>query len=133
MDSRKDVPKKRPEDDFKEELVIKTGVISARDEVAARGPKVLGKIDLEPKKPAPKPEPKPEPVKEVVKPEPKPEVVVQTQTYDERRAADKSNVFRPQSDALTGPKVLGKIEVKDIDSGQRGKRKRITKDKVDGF
>jgi translation initiation factor IF-2 len=172
LDSRKEAPAKRNEDEFKEELVIKTGVISARDEVAARGPKVVGKIDLEPRKPAPKPEPepapKPEPAPEpkpepapapAPKPEPKPApaptpapapapapkaepvvvaaseakpaVKVQSKTYDERRAADESNVFRPQSDALTGPKVLGKIEVKDLDSGQRGKRKRISKDKVD--
>ncbi len=180
LDSRKDAPAKRPEEEFKEELVIKTGVISAREEVAARGPKVIGKIDLNPKpKVEPKPEPKPEPpkaepveVKPVVqqpvvaapkkeaapqKPEPpkaepvvvKPVVqqpvkvapekavtpekaepakpVMQSQTYDERRAADSSNVFRPGTDTLTGPKVLGKIDMKDIVSGKREKRKRINK------
>lgn len=201
---------RKAEDDFKDEVVIKSGVISVREEVASRGPKVLGKIDLDagkpkshikkdekvketPKHEIPKPEePKPEPVKpeEIkglkpkafeaslpetepaadVKPEPvvdvkpkqtsvatpKPEVereepaprpkaeerptVVmadaekQAMTFDERKAADDSNVFRPDTEGstLAGPKVLGKIDVKDFDrTGSRGKRKRITKDKVD--
>ncbi len=217
---------KKAEEDFKEEVVIKSGVISVKDEVASRGPKVLGKIDLDggkakpqlkkeeeapksepkaeaPKVTAPKQEEKPKqaeepkkemaskvaetpkvaeaskavepakpaPVAEVVKPQPvvaetkpaeqkakvEPEVKKasapakeapkaevkavpvadierQTMTYDERKAADDSNVFRPDTEGstLTGPKVLGKIEVKDYDrGGSRGKRKRITKDKVD--
>ena len=201
---------RKAEDDFKDEVVIKSGVISVREEVASRGPKVLGKIDLDagkpkshikkdekvketpkheiPKPEEPKPEPvKPEEIKELkpkafeaslpetepaadVKPEPvvdvkpkqtsvatpKPEVereepaprpkaeerptVVmadaekQTMTFDERKAADDSNVFRPDTEGstLAGPKVLGKIDVKDFDrTGSRGKRKRITKDKVD--
>lgn len=178
LDSRKDAPAKN-QDDFKDEVVIKTGVISAKDEVAARGPKVLGKIDLdagrrkpEPPKPeAPKPAPAPvqqpkpevkhEPRPETPKPQPvqqqqprqsqqpqqhqqprqpqqprpesRPEVVQQTQTYDERKAADNSNVFRPGADAamLAGPKVLGKIDVQNMEHGKREKRKRITKDKVD--
>ena len=72
---------RKAEDDFKDEVVIKSGVISVREEVASRGPKVLGKIDLDagkpkshikkdekvketPKHEIPKPEePKPEPVK----------------------------------------------------------------------
>ncbi len=217
---------KKAEEDFKEEVVIKSGVISVKDEVASRGPKVLGKIDLDggkakpqlkkeeeapksepkvevPKVTAPKQEEKPKqaeepkkemaskvaetpkvaeapkaaepakpaPVAEAVKPQPvvadtkpaeqkakvEPEVKKasapvkeapkaevkavpvadierQTMTYDERKAADDSNVFRPDTEGstLTGPKVLGKIEVKDYDrGGSRGKRKRITKDKVD--
>lgn len=221
---------KRADADFKEELVVKTGVISVKEEVAARGPKVLGKIDLDagrskpkesvkeaPKeavkeavKAAPKAEPevqkvqepavasakaeepevespkKAEPEAEVpVKIEPKaeetpksvapeaeeaprivaqqpeptpaepetqkaaegdtakaPEVVKtavadhekQSMTYDDRKAADDSNVFRPSSEGstLSGPKVLGKIDVKDYErGGKREKRKRITKDKVD--
>lgn len=37
----------------------------------------------------------------------------QTQTYDERVAADQTNLFRPNSEEnrLSGPKVLGKIDV----------------------
>ena len=66
-------------------------------------------------------------------------VVVQSQTYDERVAADQSNLFRPEEGArLSGPKVLGKIDVQSFEKKKgedghrrREKRKRITKDKVD--
>ena len=167
------------EDDFKEEVIIKSGVISVQNEVAAirQTPKILGKIDIKTGKPitntapaaspAVSEEPAPAPVttekapeKEVVKPvtpapkeEPvaqvkvvnpveKPEVqkqpVIQQQTYDERVAADDQNVFRPgDGEKLTGPKVLGKIDVgqfsrnRSDNHGRREKRKRITKDKVD--
>ena len=256
LDDRKEMEKKN-ESDFREELVVKTGVISVKEEVASRGPKVLGKIDLdegkskninkpehkaEPKSdiqnedrsgnahdiklpssqheksdlgPAhdtepqkelktehlheeqskphgesvtdslPKSEPeskslnqlhplhpqtvdkeeKPQPVKSdntpsVVDPkslshdhvsaapnrnpekiedamDAKPamaDITRQTMTYDDREAADRSNVFRPDNEGttLSGPKVLGKIDVKDFErSGKREKRKRITKDKID--
>ena len=58
-----------------QEVIIKSNVISVKDEV--QQPKILGKIDLEPKKkeqpkPQPQPEVKPEP-KPQPKPEPKPE------------------------------------------------------------
>jgi len=64
---------------------------------------------------------------------------VQSQTYDERVAADQSNLFRPEEGArLSGPKVLGKIDVQSFEKKKgedghrrREKRKRITKDKVD--
>ncbi len=58
-------------EDYKEEVVIKSGMISVKDEVAVKGPKVLGKIDLSaPKKTETRSEDKPaEPVKqENVKP-----------------------------------------------------------------
>lgn len=191
LGDRKDTAAKSSESDFKEEVVIKTGVISAKEEVAARGPKVLGKIDLNPKpKPAapkaeeprreqpkqeaprpaapapaavatPAPEkvaapekaapatppapaapaaqaPKPEvkaPEKVAPAPEKRPDPIIQTKTYDERKAEDNSNVFRPATDSaiLAGPKVLGKMDVQNIEKrgDHRGKRKRITKDKVD--
>ncbi len=201
LDSKKESPK--PEEDFKEETVIKSGVISIRDEVAAiksQAPKILGKIDLDSKpapaapKPAPAPvaekpaatvaAPKPEPAPAVEKPAaaaPKPEptvaapkpatpkpapapapvvekpvaapekpvekapeapqaepVVVQTQTYDDRMAANNDNVFRADDEGtkLSGPKVLGKVDVSTLEKPRGGgdrreKRKRITKDKVD--
>lgn len=65
------------------------------------------------------------------------DIAAQTQTYDERLVADQSNLFRPNSEEnkLSGPKVLGKIDVnlleKKSEFGRREKRKRITKDKVD--
>ena len=51
-----------------EEVIIKSNVISVKEEVPQ--PKILGKIDLEPKK---KEQPKPEPKKEEPKPQPKSE------------------------------------------------------------
>ena len=59
----------------------------------------------------------------------------QQKTYDERQAEKKDDIFRPATETLTGPQVLGKIDVnlleKKGDFGRREKRKRITKDKVD--
>ena len=83
---------------------------------------------------AEQPAPSPRPEKTVTAP-----VVVQSQTYDERVAADQSNLFRPEEGArLSGPKVLGKIDVQSFEKKKgedghrrREKRKRITKDKVD--
>ena len=54
-------------------------------------------------------------------------------------AADESNLFRPgEGTKLSGPKVLGKIDVKSFEKKKgedshrkREKRKRISKDKVD--
>ena len=83
---------------------------------------------------AEQPAPSPRPEQPVTAP-----VVVQSQAYDERVAADQSNLFRPEEGArLSGPKVLGKIDVQSFEKKKgedghrrREKRKRITKDKVD--
>lgn len=240
LGNRKEGPAAEDDTDFKKEVIIKSGVISVKDEVPTiNAPKILGKIDLSGKKsaaapaevkkpelpseksapavdvastassaipvvekkvvaesqPAAKselvkaepakseakkeePKVKSEPVKPVapkaevaaakpvVKPVPKPmgkpagagnaapatgnktastpvvttriaDIAAQTQTYDERLAADQSNLFRPNAEEnkLSGPKVLGKIDVnlleKKSEFGRREKRKRITKDKVD--
>lgn len=157
LHDKKDSPK---EDDFKEEVVIKSGVISAKEEIT--GPKILGHIDLDkkpavskqpeapkettppakkeevraPKKPERREAPKPA-VKKEAAPETKPEKASseqQKKTFDERMAEKKSDVFRPDDTKLTGPKVLGKMDVGDIRSGdsqRREKRKRISKEKVD--
>lgn len=239
LGNRKEGPAAEDDTDFKKEVIIKSGVISVKDEVPTiNAPKILGKIDLSGKKPvaapaevkkpelpseksapadvastassatlvaekqvvaesqpvaksepvkaepakseAKKEEPKVknEPVKaaapkaevvaakSAVKPATKPmgkpagagnatpamgnkaastpvvttriaDIAAQTQTYDERLAADQSNLFRPNAEEnkLSGPKVLGKIDVnlleKKSEFGRREKRKRITKDKVD--
>lgn len=240
LGNRKEGPAAEDDTDFKKEVIIKSGVISVKDEVPTiNAPKILGKIDLSGKKPAAAPaevkkpelpseksapavdvastassaipvvekkvvaesqpaaksepvkaepakneakkeEPKVknEPVKPAapkaevaaakpaVKPATKPmgkpagagnttpamgnkaastpvvttriaDIAAQTQTYDERLAADQSNLFRPNAEEnkLSGPKVLGKIDVnlleKKSEFGRREKRKRITKDKVD--
>ena len=174
--------RREPEEE-QEEVVIKNGSF-IRTEVPT--PKVVGKIDLEPKgakatapvnneqpkpsaeaqseqpaepKPTPKPESKPEPTpapepKPAPKPEPKPaaepapqpkpevaepkapiaDVEAQTKTYDERMA-ESGNVFRPDGEAtISGPKVLGKIDVDSLRRGaepsHRERRKRM-KEKVD--
>ena len=240
LGNRKEGPAAEDDTDFKKEVIIKSGVISVKDEVPTiNAPKILGKIDLSGKKPAAasaevkkpelpseksapaadvastassatlvaekkvvaesqpaaksepvkaepakseakkeEPKVKNEPVKPAtpkaevaaakpaVKPATKPmgkpagagnaapatgnkaastpvvtariaDIAAQTQTYDERLAADQSNLFRPNAEEnkLSGPKVLGKIDVnlleKKSEFGRREKRKRITKDKVD--
>lgn len=240
LGNRKEGPAAEDDTDFKKEVIIKSGVISVKDEVPTiNAPKILGKIDLSGKKPAAasaevkkpelpseksapaadvastassatlvaekkvvaesQPAAKSEPVKAepakseakkeetkvknepvklaapkaevaAAKPAVKPatkqmgkpagagnaapatgnkaastpvittriaDIAAQTQTYDERLAADQSNLFRPNAEEnkLSGPKVLGKIDVnlleKKSEFGRREKRKRITKDKVD--
>ena len=104
-----------------------------------------------PVQPAPKPEPakpsEPEPQKAETAPAPQPSVTEQKEgdtdfrnkTYDERMAENRSDIFRPsqESNRLSGPKVLGKIDVSTLSSSESGgshkreKRKRITKDRVD--
>ena len=167
-----DGPKQKPEAEAKE-VVIKSNVISVKDEI--QQPKILGKIDLEPKKaepkptvkaapkveapkpaekpteapkeveqPAPKAEPKPEVKVEAPKPvEPKPEVKVEAPkpvekpieaTKEEPKevsAPKQDNVFRPGSVTLTGPQVLGTMDVSGFVPGGKHKRKRLQKEKVD--
>ena len=144
-------------EDEEEEVVIKSNVISVKDEV--RGPKILGKIDLDGKKkeepkPAPvveepkKEEPKPAPapvVEETKKEEPKatPAPVVEEPKREEPKAAvaepkqeaaaeetKRDSVFRPQMSQLEGPKILGTMDVSNMVPGGKHKRKRLEKEKV---
>ena len=129
-------------EDEEDEVVIKSNVISVKDEV--RGPKILGKIDLGGKKPEPQAEPKvevkPEPKVEA-KPEPKPApkaepkvepkaepVKVEEPATDD---AKRDSVFRPQVEQLGGPKILGTMDVSNMVPGGKHKRKRLDKEKVD--
>ena len=196
LDDRKENEQNGSDDgaDFKNEVIIKSGVINVKDEVARMAtPKILGKIDLsdnhkkkntaEPateKKPeAPKAAPIATPVKKQEAPKPavepvvsapaapatpaaaapvaasvphaapaaapkpsetvaettadKTEVVIQNQTYDQRMAADESNLFRPgEGTKLSGPKVLGKIDVKSFEKkkGEDSHRKRDNRPKA---
>ena len=154
------IGQKKNDDDFKEEVVIKSKSISVKDEVKAMVPKILGTIDLDGKKPqntqqpapapAPKAEPKVAPKVEQKPIQPKVEKPVaapapaapkaeqkatndiQNKTYDERLAESRDDIFRPQSSQLSGPNVIGTIDVSQFQPGGRHpKRKRITKDKVD--
>ena len=123
-----------------QEVIIKSNVISVKDELPQ--PKILGKIDLSPKpKPAPKPVSKPaaEPVPEAAAPKPaapKTEAAPASETASaakpEPEAAPKSdNIFRPAVQTLTGPQVLGTMDVSGFTPGNRHKRKRLSKEKVD--
>ena len=133
------------EDEDDEEVVIKSNVISVKDEV--RGPKILGKIELggkreEPKaQPAPaepKVEPAPQPV--VVEPkreEPKPvevkaEPKVVAPVVEEKPAEEpkRDSVYRPEVSQLGGPKILGTMDVSNMVPGGKHKRKRLEKEKV---
>ena len=120
------------EDD--EEVVVKSNTISVKDEV--RGPKILGKIDLNPK---PKAEPKPEPKEELkpeVKPTPKPEVkpepkpVVAEPKAEQPAEPKRDSVYRTEVEQLGGPKILGTMDVSNMVPGGKHKRKRLEKEKV---
>ena len=136
------------ESDEDEEVIIKSNVISVKDEV--RGPKILGKIDLNPKKkeekpaPAPAPEkPKAEPKREEPKAEkpsekpsekpaePKTEPKSESKSEPQQPEPKKDSVFRPQISQLDGPKILGTMDVSNMVPGGKHKRKRLDKEKVD--
>ena len=122
-----------------QEVIIKSNVISVKDELPQ--PKILGKIDLSPKpKPAPKPvskpaaEPVPQPAPQPAAPktEAAPASETASAAKPEPEAAPKSdNIFRPAVQTLTGPQVLGTMDVSGFTPGNRHKRKRLSKEKVD--
>lgn len=106
-----------------QEVIIKSNVISVKDELPQ--PKILGKIDLSPK---PKPAPKPA----APKTEAAPASETASAAKPEPEAAPKSdNIFRPAVQTLTGPQVLGTMDVSGFTPGNRHKRKRLSKEKVD--
>ncbi|MBQ8308006.1 MAG: translation initiation factor IF-2, partial [Alistipes sp.] len=138
------------------EVVVKSRTIDNRDQL--QQPRILGKIDLEPKpKAEPKPEvkveaPKEEPKGEVkveepkaepkpeVKPTPAPEVKVEEKPapapkeepkQEEPKVESKDSTFRPEATILAGPKVLGTMDVSGMVPGGKHKRKRLQKEKVD--
>ncbi len=127
-----------------EEVIIKSNIISVKDEVPQ--PKILGKIDLDgAKKPAPAPAPAPEQKREPAKVEPKtepkkeepkkeePKVEPKADVQAEAEAAEpkKDNIFRPAHTQLAGPQILGTMDVSGMVPGGKHKRKRLDKEKVD--
>ena len=128
---------KKEEKTDDQEVIVKSNVISVKDEV--QQPKILGKIDLEPKKkPQPeapkKEEPKPQPAAE--KPQPKPEPApapAPEQPKQEPKAEEKKGggVFRVNQTQLAGPQILGTMDVSGMVPGGKHKRKRLDKEKVD--
>ena len=177
---------KKQERAEEKEVVIKSNVISVKDEIPQM--KILGKIDLSPKpKPAPAPAPQPAPAKTEA-PAPKAEAPAPAQpeksapaapaapaqaapapAREEPKAAapatpaaapaqpeapektvsasapaaeapkaeapkeeaPKDNIFRPATVTLTGPQVLGTMDVSGFVPGGKHKRKRLQKEKVD--
>ena len=123
-----------------QEVIIKSNIISVKDEVPQ--PKILGKIDLNPKKPEPQPAPAPAPAKEEpkkVEPAPAPAPVVKEQAAKVEQPKQESvaeqpkkdNVFRPNQTQLAGPQILGTMDVSGMVPGGKHKRKRLEKEKVD--
>ena len=125
---------KKEDEAQKEEVIIKSNIISVKEEVPQ--PKILGKIDLdggkrkaEPKKeepkpaPAPTPAPKAEPQK-AAEPKAEPKAV-------EAAEPKKDNVFRVNQTQLAGPQILGTMDVSGMVPGGKHKRKRLDKEKVD--
>ena len=128
-----------------QEVIIKSNVISVKDELPQ--PKFWQNRSFAQAKPAPKPVSKPaaEPVPEAAAPKPQPapkpaapktEAAPASETASaakpEPEAAPKSdNIFRPAVQTLTGPQVLGTMDVSGFTPGNRHKRKRLSKEKVD--
>ena len=143
------------------ELIIKSSVISVKEEVQqvrvlgkidlTTGKPIAEKPEVkEEPTPAPVEESKPEPVVEAPKEEPKPEVkeevkpapqpvvespkeepkpVVEAPVVEEPKP--QGGVFRPETVTLTGPQVLGTMDVSGFVPGGKHKRKRLQKEKVD--
>ncbi len=131
---------KKEEETLKDEVIIKSNIISVKEEVPQ--PKILGKIDLDggkrkaepapakvepkPAAPAPKAESKPAP-----KPEPKVEVKQEPASNDIADESKRDSVFRPNQTQLAGPQILGTMDVSGMVPGGKHKRKRLDKEKVD--
>ena len=108
-------------------------------------PKILGKIELEPKKkaePTPKVEAKKEEKKAEPKVEPKAEVKVEATkaepkvapkvAEEPKKEEKKSEVFRAtEAPTLAGPQILGTMDVSGMVAGGKRHRKRLEKAKVD--
>ena len=126
------------------EVVVRSTTPEPKSEV--RGPKILGKIELdakgervkEEKRPVEAPktetpaEPKPQP-----KVEPKPELSkvekpAESKPAEEAKPAETKpdSVYRPQAPQLDGPKILGTMDVSNMVPGGKHKRKRLEKEKV---
>lgn len=127
----KEFEEKQKQTDAREREVIKA-------QTKIEGPKTVGKIDLEPKKPEPKKEeakveekPKPEVVQEVVKEEPKKEPVVEKEKSPPKKEVEKVEKkdeevkldpkFQTQYKKLDGPNFTG--QTIDLDQFKKAKKK----------
>ena len=111
---------------------------AASDKPAEKGVKVVGKVDLEalkPKKAPAKAEAKKEEAVAKVAPEPAAEASQAAASASPAKPAE-PEVVRAKAEKLTGPTVVGKIELpverkKTAKTGEDGKRKRVRVKKVD--
>ena len=118
-----------------QEVIIKSNVISVKDELPQ--PKILGKIDLSPKpKPAPKPVSKPaaEPVPEAAAPKPQPAPQPAAPKTEAAPASETASAAKPEPEAAPKSDNIfrpGTMDVSGFTPGNRHKRKRLSKEKVD--
>ncbi len=146
----KEYGKNRPSgserDSIREKMSIKQASVSIVEEkepqkevekeiVQPQQPKVLGKIDLEPKqkvKVVEAVEPKVQEIKEAPKPEP---VKVEPAPKREEvkvEAPKQKEVFRAtETPTLSGPQILGTMDVSGMVPGGKQRRKRLEKEKID--
>ena len=119
---------KKQEREEEKEVVIKSNVISVKDEI--QQPKFLGKIDLSPK-PKAKAAPAPQPKAEEAPKAPEAPQPAASAPEAPKPEPPKDNIFRPETVTLTGPQVLGTMDVSGFVAGGKHKRKRLQKEKVD--
>ncbi|MDE6482830.1 MAG: translation initiation factor IF-2 N-terminal domain-containing protein, partial [Rikenellaceae bacterium] len=123
----------KPAAEKKEEATAKEAVQEAPAPVAEPQPE-----EPKPAPEAPKEEPKPAEPEIAEKPSEQQTVGVSDKTFDERMAEKRDDIFRGDESKLSGPKIVGKIDLSTIEkrsdgaSSRKNKRKRIKKDsKVD--
>ncbi len=131
LSDRKDSKESKPAAEKKTETVAK------ETEKKPSAPVAETKPEPQPT-PAPEQEQKPAKEPEAVEKSSEQPVAVSDKTFDERMAEKKDDIFRNDESKLSGPKIVGKIDLSTIEkrsdgaSSRKNKRKRIKKDsKVD--
>ncbi len=145
----KEYGKNRPSgserDSIREKMSLKQSTVSIEPEVQVepkkvevkvepqpQQPKVLGKIDLSPKKSEEKVAPKPEVAREEPKVEVAPKVAEQEVAPAPQAEEPKKEVFRAtEAPTLSGPQILGTMDVSGMVPGGKQRRKRLDKEKID--
>ena len=145
----KEYGKNRPSgserDSIREKMSLKQSTVSIEPEVQVepkkvevkvepqpQQPKVLGKIDLSPKKSEEKVAPKPEVEREEPKVEVAPKVAEQEVAPTPQAEEPKKEVFRAtEAPTLSGPQILGTMDVSGMVPGGKQRRKRLDKEKID--
>ena len=124
-----EVGKKAEQEDEQQEVIIKSNVINVKDEI--QQPKILGKIDLGGKKPAEQKKEAPKTTTTPAKEQPARVEPKQEQPKEQPQPAAEEKVFRPNQTQLSGPQILGTMDVSGMVPGGKHKRKRLDKEKVD--